>query len=65
LSGASFSCGAQMGLVATVDERLEVKLRIPPVLCSRKRKGDDAGSSEEMGAFLTTDDGEPECGGAG
>lgn len=46
-------------------ERLEVKLFIPPALCSGERKGEDTGSREEMGAFLTTEEGEPEWGGAG
>ena len=62
LSGASFSCGAHSGLVVTPDEaeRLEVKPFIPPALCSGERKGEDTGSREEMGAFLTTEGGEPE-----
>lgn len=41
-------------------EGLEVKLFIPPALCSWERKGEDTGSREEMGAFLTTEEGEPE-----
>ena len=41
-------------------ERLEVKLFIPPALCSGERKGEDTGSREEMGAFLTTAEGELE-----
>lgn len=63
MRGASFSCGAQRGLVAVrLDwvERFEVKLFIPPTLCSGERKGEDTGSREEMGAFLTTEEGEPE-----
>lgn len=46
-------------------ERFEVKPFIPPALCSGERNGEDTGSREEMGAFLTTEEGEPECGGAG
>ncbi|XP_010788492.1 protein Wiz, partial [Notothenia coriiceps] len=61
LSGASFSCGAQMGLL----ERLEVKPFIPPALRSGERKGEDTGSREEMGAFLTTEEGDPERRGTG
>jgi len=51
----------------TVDvaERLEVKLFIPPALCSGERKGEDTGSREEMGAFFTTEEGEPERAGLG
>lgn len=63
MRGASFSCGAQRGLVVVMvdgPERLEVKLFIPPALCSGERKGEDTGSREEMGAFLTTEEGEPE-----
>lgn len=54
LSGASVSCGAQKGLA----ERLEVVLFTPPGLWSRQRRGEDTGSREEMGAFLTTGEGE-------
>ncbi len=52
-----------MGLVDVMlpgAERLEVKLFTPPALCSGERKGEDTGSREEIGAFLTTEDGEPE-----
>lgn len=45
-------------------ERLEVKLFIPPDLWSGERKGEDTGSREDMGAFLTTEEGEPERTGA-
>lgn len=46
-------------------EWLEVKLFTPPVLFSGERKGEDTGSREEMGAFLTTEGGVPETGGTG
>lgn len=61
--GASLSCGAHRGLAAVMvagPDRLEVKLFIPPALCSGERKGEDTGSKEEMGAFLTTGEGEAE-----
>lgn len=41
-------------------ERLEVKFFMPPALCSGERKGEDTGSREEIGAFFTTEEGEPE-----
>lgn len=46
-------------------DRLEVRPLFPPDLCSRERKGEDTGSREEMGAFLTTEEGDPERAGAG
>lgn len=63
LRGASSSCGAQSGLAVLIEEaaeRLEVKLFTPPALCSGERKGEDTGSREEMGAFFTTEEGDPE-----
>lgn len=49
------SCGAQNGLLGL--ERF-VALFFPNVLCSCDRSGEDAGSREEMGAFLSTGEGE-------
>lgn len=61
--GASVSCGAQRGLLVVMvagADRLEIKFFIPTALSSGERKGEDTGSREEMGAFLTTEEGEPE-----
>lgn len=44
----------------TLEERLEVKPFVPPGLWSGERKGEDTGSREEMGAFLTTAGWDPE-----
>lgn len=47
-------------LIEEAAERLEVRLFTPPDLCSGERNGEDTGSREEMGAFFTTEEGDPE-----
>lgn len=54
-NGASVSCGAQNGLVGL---EMFVAWFFPNVLCSWDRSGEETGSKEEMGAFLSTGEGE-------
>lgn len=47
-------------MVAT-PEKFELKHFIPTTFCSEKCNGEDAGSREEMGAFITTELEDSQC----